>query len=126
MDFIVAALAELSFVEMMAFLLFLVLLGKSKRNKAENYNESASYSISKKKGMKIKEAEIPKHPRVIKRKKAEFRRFLAILIPLIVLGYFMISNYLGSGINIITLTLIIIGVLFVSVFIFIEIMKRYE
>ena len=114
-------LLEISFVELLIFLLLLISISKSKSKKTEDYGEP-SKSTPEKKGFPYE----LKHPKIIKKKEAEFKRFLIILISLIIIGYLMISDYLGVSFNFLVLILIILGVFIVSIFIFVEMMRKYK
>jgi hypothetical protein len=134
MGILITSLLEITAAEVLIFIFLLIGLSKSKRKKNGKQTEDKKMKVETKKAekrsMKEKEPErLPKKTtfrrRTVVRRTAEFKRFLAILIPLIIIGYVLFESYFGNPINLTTLILILAGIIIFALLIFHEILKRY-
>jgi len=126
MDLITGILFEAAFLEIL-IIIFLFIVGGSPRKKSKNeFVIKVKKAVEPKRNLNKKKVNKEKNKRTLKRKTGEFERFLILLIPLIIVAYFLLSNYLNFETSIMTIALLALGITLISIFIFFEATRRYR
>jgi len=126
MGIIIGILLEAAFLEILIIIL-LFAVGSSQRKKSENeFVIKVKEGVEPKRNLNEKKVHKEKNKRILKRKTGEFERFLILLIPLVIVAYFLLSNYLNFEVSIMTIALLALGIIVISIFIFFEAIRKYR
>ena len=126
MNLIIGILLEITFLEILILILISAFSKKPKKKKENEFVMKIKESVEPKRSLKKIDPQKTKKQKILKKETGEFERFLLLLIPLVVVAYLLFSNYVGVSINIWTIILLVIGILVISILIFLEATKKYR
>ena len=126
MNLIIGILIEITFLEILILILISAFSKRPKKKKENEFVMKIKESVEPKRSLKKINPQKTKKQKILKRETGEFERFLLLLIPIVVVAYLLVSNYVGVSINIWTIILLVIGILVISILIFLEATKKYR
>jgi len=126
MNLIIGILIEITFLEILILILISAFSKRPKKKKENEFVMKIKESVEPKRSLKKIDPQKTKKQKILKKETGEFERFLLLLIPLVVVAYLLFSNYVGVSINIWTIILLVIGILVISILIFLEATKKYR
>lgn len=126
MNLVIGILLEITFLEILILILLSAFSKRPKKKKENEFVVKIEEPTKSKRSLKKTDPKKGEKQKILKRETGEFKRFLILLIPLVIIAYLLVSNYVGIPINIWTVVLLVVGILVISTLIFLEATKKYR